>query len=114
MHPFHDHLASQLRTELQHGVVVLFDPTAAFQPFVDELGPGTADPAADQDVARVDVAAGGGLTFLAVGVEAQPHGLHQRPHTPLARQQRVRRAAQGRPYLADTPRRMRVDDGADG
>ncbi len=59
MHPFHNHLAAQLREALHRGVAVVYDPTHAFQPFVNELGPG--EPWSDEhpDVQKISV---GGTT----------------------------------------------------
>lgn len=55
MHPFHNHLVAQLREALARGVAVIYDPTQAFQPFVNELGPG--EPWSDEhpDVHRIAI-----------------------------------------------------------
>lgn len=56
MHPFHNHLATQLREALDAGVAVVYDPAHAFQAFIDELGPGEPGPPEHPDVHKVTVA----------------------------------------------------------
>lgn len=55
MHPFHNHLATQLREALDTGVAVVYDPAHAFQAFVDELGPGEPWSDGHPDVHKVTV-----------------------------------------------------------
>lgn len=55
MHPFHHHLVTQLREALDTGIAVIYDPAHAFQPFIDELGPGEPWSGEHPDVHKVTV-----------------------------------------------------------
>ena len=57
MHPFHDHLRSQLNDALSHGVVVVVDPPGAFSEFFEELTSTCA--ASDDHPAIAEIAVGG-------------------------------------------------------
>ena len=88
MHPFHNHLAAQLREALDAGVAVVYDPAHAFQAFVDELGPGEPWSEDHPDVHKVSV--GGrvarlltwGGSWFAVRDAAEPLFAGDRPPDP--------------------------------